>query len=217
MPHRHEWGMPYLIPMPTRPATADRNHLRKQLRLKRRQLPPGDRLACARQLTQHLRHERLVLNSRHIAVYLPADGEIDTWPLIEWLWSLGKITYLPVLVPFSDQRLWFSSFARDDTLVYNRFGILEPERVHYRRIRTSALDLVLTPLVAFDASGHRLGMGGGYYDHSFRFLKQRQYLCKPVLLGLAYEFQRTPRISPQPWDIPLDAVATEYRVYHCTR
>jgi len=203
--------------MPTRPATADRNSLRTQLRSKRRQLPHNERLACAKQLTQQLRQERLLLNSRHIAVYLPADGEMDTWPVIEFLWSLGKITYLPVLVPFSEQRLWFSAYARDDSLVYNRFGILEPERVHYGRIRTAALDLVLTPLVAFDTSGHRLGMGGGYYDRSFRFLKQRRYLCKPRLLGLAYEFQRTPRITPEPWDVPLDAVATEERVYHCTR
>ena len=205
------------MPMPSRSATAHRNTLRKQLRLKRRQVSPGDRATCAKQLTQHLRHEQLLLNSRHIAVYLPADGEIDTGPLIEFLWSLGKSTYLPVLVPFADKRLWFSSFARDDALVTNRFGILEPERVHYRRIRAAALDLVLTPLVAFDASGHRLGMGGGYYDRSFLFLKRRHYLRKPRLLGLAYEFQRTPRITPQPWDIPLDAVATENRVYHCTR
>jgi 5-formyltetrahydrofolate cyclo-ligase len=203
--------------MPTRPATADRNTLRKQLRLQRRQLPPGERVTCAKQLTQHLGRERILLNSRHIAVYLPADGEMDTWPLIEFLWSLGKTTYLPVLVPFSEQRLWFSTYTRDDALVYNRFGILEPERVHYGRIRTAALDLVLTPLVAFDTSGHRLGMGGGYYDRSFRFLKQRRYLCKPRLLGLAYEFQRIPRISPESWDVPLDAVATEDRVYHCTR
>jgi 5-formyltetrahydrofolate cyclo-ligase len=203
--------------MPTRPATADRNTLRTQLRLKRKQLPHNEQLAFAKQLTQHLGKERLLLNSRHIAVYLPADGEIDTWPLIEFLWSLGKITYLPVLVPFSQQRLWFSVYARDDSLVYNRFGILEPERVHYGRIRTAALDLVLTPLVAFDTSGHRLGMGGGYYDRSFLFLKQRRYLCKPRLLGLAYEFQCTPRITPEPWDVPLVAVATEERVYHCTR
>ena len=203
--------------MSTRPATADRACLRKQIRLKRRQLASRDRRACAKQLTRHLGRERLLLNSRHIAVYLPADGEIDTWPLIELLWSLGKTTYLPVLVPFSGQRLWFSAYARDDTLVTNRYGILEPERVHYRRIRIHALDLVMTPLVAFDTAGNRLGMGGGYYDCSFRFLKQRQYLRKPRLLGLAYEFQRTSRISPQPWDVPLDAIATDNGVYHCTR
>jgi len=202
--------------MPTRPATVNRNALRKQIRKQRKQVSRHDRIACAKQLTQRLGRQRLLLNSRHVAVYLPADGEIDTRPLIELLWSLGKRVYLPVLVPFAVQRLWFSSYARDDALVTNRYGILEPERVHYRRIRPAALDLVLTPLVAFDARGHRLGMGGGYYDRSFRFLGQRHYLNKPRMLGLAYEFQRAPRIPPEPWDVPLDAVATESRVYHCT-
>lgn len=205
------------MPMPTRPATVNRDTLRKQLRKQRTQVLHRDRTDSAKLMTQQLGRERLLLNSRHIAVYLPTDGEIPTWPLIELLWSLGKTTYLPVLVPFAGRQLWFSAFERDDALVYNRFGILEPERVNHRRIRALALDLVLIPLVAFDVSGHRLGRGGGYYDHSFRFLKQRHYLCKPRLLGLAYEFQRVPRITPEPWDVPLDAVATENRVYHCTR
>jgi 5-formyltetrahydrofolate cyclo-ligase len=203
--------------MPNRPATVNRNSLRKEIRLQRRQVSVNGQTTCANRLTQQLGRERWLLNSRHIAVYLPSDGEIGTWPLIEFLWSLGKVTYLPVLVPFSQRRLWFSSYAKGDALVYNHYGILEPERVHYRRIPTAALDLVLTPLVAFDSSGHRLGMGGGYYDRSFQFLKQRHVLRKPRLVGLAYEFQHVPHIKPEPWDIPLDAVGTEARVYHCTR
>jgi len=201
--------------MASPPATVQRNTLRKQIRERRRQLNAGDRHTCAKHLTQHIRRERFVLTARHIAIYLPADGEIDTWPLIEFLWSLGKHTFLPVLVPFAGQQLWFSSFARNDKLVANRFGILEPERTHYRRIRATALDLVLTPLVAFDPDGNRLGMGGGFYDHSFRFLKHRRFLQKPRLLGLAYDFQRVPRLPPEPWDVPLDAVATENGVYYC--
>jgi 5-formyltetrahydrofolate cyclo-ligase len=155
------------------------------------------------------------MRSRHIAAYLPADGEIDTNPLIASLCSLGKILYLPILVTFSDRKLWFSAYAPGDRLVFNRFGILEPQRAHYRRIKPVSLDLVLTPLVAFDDRGHRLGMGGGYYDHSFAFLNTRRSWKKPHLMGLAYEFQRLPHIDAQPWDVPLDAVATDKRVYHC--
>jgi 5-formyltetrahydrofolate cyclo-ligase len=140
---------------------------------------------------------------------------MDPWPLMERLWSLGKTLYLPILVPFSDRRLWFSAYKRGDPLIVNRFGILEPERHHYRRIRPAALDLVLTPLVAFDPMGHRLGMGGGYYDRSFAFLNTRRHWRKPRLLGLAYEFQRHPLLEAEAWDVPLDAVATEACVYHC--
>jgi 5-formyltetrahydrofolate cyclo-ligase len=157
----------------------------------------------------------LVLNSQRIAAYLAADGEIDPYPLVQALWALGKTIYLPVLVPFTRQKLWFARFNPSDKLVHNRFGIEEP--VRRRLIKPCALDLVLTPLVAFDGSGHRIGMGGGYYDRSFAFLRRRRYWRKPHLLGLAYELQKLPAIIPNDWDIPLDAVATEARIYRATR
>ena len=194
---------------------ASREQLRRTIRKQRRQLTLASRNDCARHLARLVCKEPLVMRSRHIAVYLPADGEIDTNPLITSLYSLGKTLYLPILVTFSDRKLWFTAYAPGDRLVPNRFGILEPERTHYRRIRPVFLDLVLTPLVAFDDRGHRLGMGGGYYDHSFAFLNTRRCWKKPPLMGLAYEFQRLPHIDAQPWDVALDAVATDRRVYHC--
>jgi 5-formyltetrahydrofolate cyclo-ligase len=203
--------------MPADTGMANRQTLRKQLRLRRKQLSSVVKATCAHRLAQNLCRHPLVMNSRHIAIYLPADGEIDTQPLVEGLCSLGKSLYLPVLVTFSDHRLWFSAYAPGDSLVYNRYGIPEPERVHYRRIKPAALDLVLTPLVAFDDTGNRIGMGGGYYDRSFAFINNRQHWRKPRLMGLAYEFQRLPRIKPEPWDVPLDAIGTENRVYYCPR
>ncbi|MDH3901465.1 MAG: 5-formyltetrahydrofolate cyclo-ligase [Gammaproteobacteria bacterium] len=201
--------------MANRPATVNRNKLRRKIRQQRRQIPVNGQSLCANRLAQQLDRKRRQLNNRHVAVTLPSAGEIDTWPLITFLWSLGKISYLPVLLPFSQRRLWFSSCAKGDTLVYNRYGILEPVRVHYRRISVAALDLVLTPLVALDTLVRRPGTGSGYYDRRFQFLKQRQFLRKSRITGLAYEFQRESHIKPEPWDIPLDANGTEVRVYHC--
>jgi len=69
---------------------------------------------------------------------------------------------------------------------------------------------VLTPLVAFDSFGNRLGMGGGFYDRSFVFRRdpvRRHH--RPYLLGLGYEFQKVAALPRQPWDVPLDAAVTE--------
>jgi len=158
-----------------------------------------------------------MLRSHRIAAYLAADGEIDPAPLLKYLWSAGKQIYLPVLVPFSPYKLWFARFNPDDLLAFNRFGIPEPVQRHL--IKPSALDLVLTPLVAFDIAGHRIGMGGGFYDRTFAFLQRRQHWHKPDMVGLAYEFQKQATIKPNSWDIPLDAVATESRIYEgaCSR
>ena len=192
----------------------NRQNLRQSIRRQRRELTDTQREASALKLAANAGRDRLVLNSRHIAVYLPSDGEIDPQPLMQHLWSLGKYLYLPVLVSFSARRLWFSPYSPGDRLVLNRYGIPEPERVHYRRIKPMALDLVLTPLVGFDDRGHRLGMGGGYYDRAFGFLNSRTRWEKPRLMGLAYELQRCRTLTTAPWDVNLDAVATEQAVYH---
>jgi 5-formyltetrahydrofolate cyclo-ligase len=185
--------------------------LRQSIRRQRRALTPAAAASCARQLAHHARHNRLVTGSRHIAAYLAADGEMDPLPLMHALWSLGKHIYLPVLVTFSHQKLWFAKFEPGDELAYNRYGI--PEPVRRKLIKPCALDLVLAPLVAFDSAGHRIGMGGGYYDRSFAFLQQRNHWRKPRMLGIAYEFQQQPAIRANAWDVPLDAIATEARMY----
>ena len=83
------------------------------------------------------------------------------------------------------------------------------EPINGQSVQPDALDLVLTPLVAFDAQKNRIGMGGGYYDRTFSFLEQKPDAIKPVLAGLAFERQRVEKIPSNPWDIPLLHVFTE--------
>jgi 5-formyltetrahydrofolate cyclo-ligase len=82
----------------------------------------------------------------------------------------------------------FSIYEPDDVLKKNRFGILEPEINFKKIIPAWALDIVFTPLIAFDSEGNRLGMGGGFYDRTFSFLHNSKR-SHPHLIGLAYEFQ----------------------------
>ena len=185
--------------------------LRQTIRQQRRALTRDAAESCAEQMAQHLFKHPLILRSHLIAAYLAADGEMDPAPLLELLWSAGKQVYLPVLVPFSGNRLWFARFAPGDRLVYNRYGI--PEPTSRNLIKPTALDLVLTPLVAFDRHGHRVGMGGGYYDRSFAFLRQRTHWHKPRMLGIAYDMQKQDRILSNAWDIPMDAIVTEQALY----
>lgn len=192
-----------------------RHALRQTIRQQRRALTPSEAAACAEQLAQQARRHPLIVRCQRIAAYLAADGEIDPAPLLSHLWSAGKAVYLPVLTPFARQKLWFARFNPGDSLVFNRFGI--PEPLQRRLIKPSALDLVLTPLVAFDVAGHRIGMGGGFYDRTFAFLQRRQHWHKPYLFGLAYELQKQATIKPNSWDIPLDAIATESQIYDGAR
>ena len=74
-----------------------------------------------------------------------------------------------------------------------------------------ALDAILVPLVGFDDRGHRLGMGGGFYDRALADLARRPR--RPRLIGVAFEFQRRPRLREAAWDQPLDQVVTDVRRY----
>ena len=92
---------------------------------------------------------------------------------------------------------------------------MEPAVDDSEALDASELDLVLTPLVAFDDCGHRLGQGGGFYDRTFAF--RHNQAAPPLLIGIAYAFQQRPRLEPQPWDLKVDLVVTEKAILHPPR
>lgn len=192
----------------------DTKALRKHVRQKRRSLSDAEREHAAFLLCERISKTRTFQQSKHIAFYLTNDGEIDLSLLIQHAWQQGKHCYLPVLAEPNTQRLWFVPYEPDSKLKKNRFSIPEPIHSPTTRLRkTVSLDLILMPLVAFDVQGNRVGMGGGFYDRTLAFLKQRKNWHKPNLLGVAYEFQKQEQLITNPWDVPLQAIATEKNLY----
>jgi 5-formyltetrahydrofolate cyclo-ligase len=190
-----------------------RNALRRAMRQQRRSLSQQQQRHASRLLARRLGSHPLFLRSRHIAFYLPNDGEIDLSPLIERARHMGKRCYLPVLSPLYHNRLWFAPYPEDCPLQSNRFGIPEPQTGWSLMRPVWSLDLVLTPLVAFDAMGNRLGMGGGYYDRTLAYLERRHHWRKPHLIGTAHTFQQTDALPFAPWDVPLQGIATERTIH----
>jgi 5-formyltetrahydrofolate cyclo-ligase len=138
------------------------------------------------------------------------DGELDPGPALALARSRGCRLFVPVITRFSRRRMRFSALDDLAPMRRNRWGIPEPG---HPGIHGRWLELVLVPCVAFDATGERLGMGAGFYDRHFSFLKNRSAWRRPRLLGLAYDFQRVPRIDVRSWDVPLWGVVTERAVY----
>jgi len=196
---------------------SSRNKLRQQIRQQRRALSPHQRHMLARQLAQQLVHNQLFRSCEHIACYLANDGEMDLQPVIRRIWAMGKQCYLPVLGEGKEKQMNFAPYRPGNGLAVNRYGIPEPDCAPWEWLSPYQLQLVLMPLVAFDEAGNRLGMGGGYYDRSFAFLNRPFGVKKPHLVGVAYEFQRQPRLPREPWDVPLMAVATEAGVRRIKR
>jgi 5-formyltetrahydrofolate cyclo-ligase len=189
-----------------------RLQLRAELRARRNELTASQQAQAAQSLMTRLLSMPLVLTSQSIALYIAMDGEIALKPLIEQLWKMGKDCYLPAIHPKQEKQLLFVKYLPGSRLKPNRFNIPEVDEHKAEQVPAQLLDLVLVPLVGFDASGARLGMGGGFYDSTFSF-KQQKTLNKPHLLGVAHACQQRDAIESESWDIPLDGIVTDKEIF----
>jgi len=188
-----------------------KSKIRQKIRADRNSLSSEYQNQAANQLIELLSQQALFNQAKHIACFLSFDGEISTKPIIQTLFSQNKSCYLPKLRPFKPNRLWFMPYELSSQMSKNRYGIPEVDLPVNKAIAPSQIDLVLLPLVAFDNSGNRLGMGSGYYDATFAHLRKQKK--RPISVGLAYSHQLIKDLPSDPWDLPLDAVCTNERFY----
>ena len=147
--------------------------------------------------------------AQNIALYYPINGEVD----LDYVWQCasaqGIHCYFPVLN--NDHTLSFLPATHDTPFYRHRLGIWQPNVSMLDAKTPDQLDILYIPLLAFDATGTRLGMGGGYYDRTLALHHS------PLLMGVAYEFQREIQLPSDPWDIPLAGVITELNTYWSTQ
>jgi 5-formyltetrahydrofolate cyclo-ligase len=182
---------------------------RQQIRRQRRGLSTQQASELNARINRHIQRSPEFQRARRVAGYIACDGEVSLANSFRHIFELRKTLYLPILDEVHHNRLWFAPYKKNSSLHLNHYGIPEPVTQRRQHGRALALNLLLTPLVGFDKHGHRLGMGGGYYDKSLAFLSQRKYWHRPIIMGVAYSFQEIPSIKKNEWDIPLNAIVTE--------
>lgn len=186
---------------------------RQALCIQRSQLQPEIIQQASHQATMQLLNFSQFIDSQSIGLYVACRGELDPMVIADHATRLGKNLFLPVIVQSSEQSLLFYSYRLGDELKKNRFDIPEPDILRQAPISIAQLDLIFMPLVGFDETCNRLGMGTGYYDRSLSPLLRIPEQYRPVLIGLAYEFQKIDQIIPDAWDVSMDYVVTEKRIY----
>ena len=202
----------------------DRSMLRQEIRKARRALSAQQQDDFAAQLLRHFTVDSKILAANHIALYRSNDGELNTSALIDWCWQQGKQVYLPVVHPFASGHILFLHFEQHTPMVTNQYGIKEPKLDVRKIIAPQLLDVICTPLVAFDKTGARLGMGGGFYDrtlaHWYKSSQQDAKISnskttsiKPYPIGLAHNCQLVDTIPTALWDIPLPEIITPAQHY----
>lgn len=188
---------------------SERQNIRTRIRHLRRVLSPQQQQLAAEQAAARALSFPPLLRAKNAALFLSFDGELDTRPLIARLWQRNQLVYLPVLHPFSPGQLLFICYDEHTTLTKNGLGIPEPPLDIRQLLPLSQLDVLIVPLVAFDAMGRRLGMGGGFYDRTLQ--NWQQYNFFPV--GLAHDCQQVEELPVAKWDIPLPALITPSKIW----
>lgn len=174
--------------------------LRRRLRAARRAVAPADRASAAFAIDAALRRLGLPRPRSRIAAYQAMDGEIDPSIVLHRALALGCDVHFPVIVSRHARRMHFAPLSSAG----------EPAA---RGGNGRWLDLALVPLVGFDPRGNRLGMGAGYYDRHFAFLRHRHSWHRPLLVGIAFDAQRVDRLPADRHDVPLWGIVTESGFY----
>jgi 5-formyltetrahydrofolate cyclo-ligase len=155
------------------------------------------------------------LDGRRVGFYWPLKGEIDLVAFMRGKLPELAAAALPVIVEKNRPLEFWAWTARTVLCSRGLWSIPSPaERVLVEP------DVLLVPLLGFDAAGHRLGYGGGYYDRTLgdRAVGDRAAARpRPRLIGVGYELGRLATIYPQPHDVPMDAIVTEHGLWEVPR
>lgn len=175
--------------------------LRRDCRARRDALPAEEQKAHAASFARHFM-KAVDVGNKTVAGYSAFRHELDVQPLLALLAQGDRMCCLPVTSPPSKQ-LFFRRWHAGTKMVPGDFGILVPSP----DAETVTPEIMLVPLIGFDAARHRIGYGAGYYDATLHELRKRGH--KPFVIGVGYSVQQVDSIPAEDHDETLDMVITE--------
>ena len=185
----------------------DKKLLRREGMARRRGLTAGQRQEKSAAIAERLIHAELFRQAESVFCYISMENEVHTEAVLEAALAAGKAVSIPYVLDKAKGLMCAAQLQDMADLVAGEYNIptLPPEKVV--PVEPAAIDLVIVPGSAFDRAGHRIGMGGGYYD---RFLQQA---AGAVRAAVAYECQLFDNIAADEHDQPMDYIFTEKTVY----
>ena len=185
----------------------DKQFLRREGMARRRGMTAGQRQAKSAAIAERLVHAELFRQAESIFCYISMENEVHTEAILEAALAAGKAVSIPYVLDKAKGLMCAAQLQDMADLVAGEYNIptLPPEKVE--PVEPAAIDLVIVPGSAFDRAGHRIGMGGGYYD---QFLGQA---ARAVRAAVAYECQLFDNIAADEHDQPMDYIFTEKTVY----
>jgi 5-formyltetrahydrofolate cyclo-ligase len=180
-----------------------KEELRKHITWMRSQLTAEQIQQTSCIISRTLFSMEYVIHADTIMSYVNMTGEVDTKRIIQKLLDQEKNVAVPVCLP-KERELLVSKICSLQDLQVGHYGVLEPADHRIKPINAQELDLVITPGLAFDYSGGRIGFGAGYYDRFFAGLNPAA-----LKIALAFDFQIFDSVPTSSYDVPVDYIITE--------
>lgn len=177
--------------------------LRKDFKSKRNAIHASVHAELSSMIVGNVLSSDFFRNARIVMLYASINNEVDTHELIDACFALNKKVVVPVM---RNSEIIPSLISSSEDLHTGFYGI--PESLEIVPVRKDDIDVVIVPLLAFDARGHRIGYGKGHFD---KFLKG----FNNAKVGIAFSVQQAARIPVEQHDVPLDFVITEEGVLKC--
>lgn len=143
-----------------------------------------------------------------VAGYYPVRAEMDVMPLLSALLARGYRCALPVIEE-RNKPLLFRTWDEGTPVKEGHFTIPEPDPAFSKLVTP---DVLIVPMLAFDANGNRLGYGAGHYDRTLACMAK-----KPLLVGVAYEFSQVEAVPAEAHDVKMDIIVTDGGLYRFAR
>lgn len=180
---------------------AQKKTLRAEALKRRDALDASWRLQAAMAMSEAARRAVGFAPGAVVSGFWPMRSEVDVRPMMSALREKGARLCLPAIL--DKTTIVFRELVEGAAMVEMGFGTHGPHE------EAAVLDpvLMLVPLAAFDARGHRLGYGAGYYDRAIAGLEARG--MRPRLIGVAFSCQEVGRVPDEPHDVPLPEIVTE--------
>ena len=183
----------------------NKEHQRK-ISIKKRATLKDKNSNASKTLEDHLNGLINFKNYKIIASFISFQSEISTQFLNEFLLNNAKILCLPI-IKNNSETLNFIEYNLKTKLVSGKFGIMQPSDLSKELLP----EIILTPCLAFDENGFRLGYGGGYYDKTFSYLKKIKH--KFISIAVAFDDQKIDELIHDEYDQKIDYILTEKKLY----
>ncbi len=175
-----------------------KSELRRQIRLQKQRCSPQQLQQLSEPVIARLMPH--LSDSQTVMAYYSLPDEVFTHQLVDDLLAVGKTVVLPRVI--DSERMELRCYTGPQDLQEGTLHIMEPVGEPFTDYHL--IDVALIPGVAFDAGGHRLGRGRGYYD---RFLSSHlSPLTSHLLIGICFDFQKVDVVPYDANDIPVDMV-----------